>query len=163
MDLALTSTKEHRMPKKEISYKASLSLTQAVNHLENLVDSFRKKSICLQMGAEYVFFNMDEALPLEVEVSASEKKGKNNISVQITWRELKPENLDTASMVISSQAPGGAGAPPAAAGLKQTSTKASNKSASKKAAPGKRKGSAKAKDAVKKGRGSKKTEDGKTK
>ncbi len=101
------------MSKKEISYKASLAHHQAVGHLEKLVESLKQKSVCLQVGEEYVLLSLDEGLPMELEVNASEKKGKNRLTLELTWREVRLKDSYNESMIISSRAPSRREPPPA--------------------------------------------------
>ncbi len=118
------------MPKNEVSYKASLPAHQALIHLENLVDSLKKGSVYLQVGQAQVILNLDEVLTMDVAVGASEKKGKNRISWELSWKKVRPDSQETASILISSQAPGAA--EPATAKPAAKAAKAPAKTAAKK-------------------------------
>ena len=142
------------MPKKEISYKDSLPLHQAMSHLENLVDSLKKGAVCMQVGREYVLFNLDGGVPMEVQVSASEKKGKNRITVELTWREAAQKEQDAIPLMIGSQAPKKTkDAGPAEVPATQASVGMTAVSAPEKAAGGKRKPANRAKGTAKKAGG----------
>ena len=94
------------MAKKEISYKASLPHHQAIKHLENLVASLKKGSVCLQVGEDYVLLKLDEVVPMDIEVEASEKKGKNRLSLELAWREVRLKEDLSEPMLSISRTPG---------------------------------------------------------
>ncbi|MCF8033171.1 MAG: amphi-Trp domain-containing protein [Desulfarculaceae bacterium] len=133
------------MGKNEISYKAGLPASQALEHLENLVQSLRKGSVCLQVGGEQLVMGLNKAAPLELEISASEKKGKNRLSLELSWKELKPGEGQSPEMLISSQPPAPDPAPKAPAAASKTPKK---KAPAKKAAAPKTKRAAKPKGAA---------------
>lgn len=93
------------MSKNEFSYKAKLSPKDALAHLENLVGSLRKGSVFLKVGKEHLLLNLDGDPVMEFQMNASEKKGKNRVSMTLTWREAMDEEMSTQPMVITSQAP----------------------------------------------------------
>lgn len=93
------------MSKNGVTYKADLSAPQALAHLENLVASLQKGSVCVQVDKEYVVLGLDQAASVDVEISASQKKGKRRLSLELSWSDPKHQEEQAPSIVIGSQAP----------------------------------------------------------
>lgn len=109
------------MAKNEISYKADLPAHQAVSHLENLVESLKRGSVCLQVGGEYVALALDKAALPELSMGASEKKGKYRLTWELSWKEAAPAAAGPPDLQITNRPPAEPPAPtPAATPPKQS-------------------------------------------
>lgn len=95
------------MSKKEISYEAMLSAQQVVGLLEDLAGSLKDGAVCLQVGEEHLLLHGGGDAAMELQVSAAEKKDKNRLSLQLTWKTLECQSQDSPQIVISSKAPAG--------------------------------------------------------
>ena len=77
------------MGKKEFEFKGLVDRQRLIDLLQNLVDSLKKGQVCFQRGPEYVVLNLDENQPLEVGISAGEKKGKNKFDLEDLRDQLR--------------------------------------------------------------------------
>ena len=93
------------MSKKGIEYKASLSGEQVAEHLENLKNSLKKGKVCLQIGSESVVMDLDSGQALDLQLSGSQKKNRNKISLELSWFNSPPAMEPQTAMVISSDPP----------------------------------------------------------
>lgn len=93
------------MPKQEITYKTRLTTQQVVAHLEDLVASLKEGSVCVRVAKDSLVLGLDEAMPLEFTMNVAKKKDKNRISLEVSWREIEPEEEEPEVMLISSSLP----------------------------------------------------------
>jgi len=93
------------LSKNGVSYKADLPTSQALALLENLVESLKKGSVCVQVDKEYVVMGLGKTTPMEVEVSASQKKGKKRLSLELSWSDPKQGAEQAPAIMIGTQAP----------------------------------------------------------
>jgi amphi-Trp domain-containing protein len=73
------------MSKQGIAIKGSMDYASVVAFLEDVVRSFKEKKVCVQRGEEFVTLTPGESIDLEVE--AAQKKGKQKLCIELTWRE----------------------------------------------------------------------------
>ncbi|MCB2225032.1 MAG: amphi-Trp domain-containing protein [Desulfarculaceae bacterium] len=152
------------MGKNEISYKAGLGASQALGHLEDLVRKLKAGSVCLQVGGEHVSLTLDSGAPLELSLSASQKKGKNRLSLELSWKDLQRGEGAVPAMVISSEPPAPEPSPaPAAPAREPAAPKAAKPAAAPKTAAPKTKRAASPKRAAAKKSTRKKAASAKTK
>ncbi|QJT09117.1 amphi-Trp domain-containing protein [Oceanidesulfovibrio marinus] len=71
--------------KSGISVKGSMDFKSVTNFLEDLVKSFKEKTVVVQRGAEFVTLKPAESIELELE--AAVKKGKQKLTLELEWRE----------------------------------------------------------------------------
>jgi len=73
------------MSKCEMSLKGNLDFTAAVALLGDVLKSFKDKTVCIQKGEEYVTLRPAESIAFEIE--AQRKKGKQKLSIELSWFE----------------------------------------------------------------------------
>ena len=73
------------MKKSEVSLKANLDFAGALKCLEDLVASFKEKTVCVSRGEHCVVLKPGEHLELELEAAC--KKGKQKLSLELSWVE----------------------------------------------------------------------------
>ncbi|MCB2190610.1 MAG: amphi-Trp domain-containing protein [Deltaproteobacteria bacterium] len=126
------------MSKSGVSYKGDLPAQQALALLENLVESLKKGSVCVQVDQEHVVMGLSKSTPVGVEIGASQKKGKRRLSLELSWSDPKHDAEQASAIMIGTQAPTEA-APkttPAAAPVEKPAVP--KKAAPKKAVPKKK-------------------------
>lgn len=89
------------MSKEKIAITGTLDFAATAVLLEELAKSYREKTICIELGAEYICLQPGEYV--DVEVEAAVKKGKQKLCIELSWKE---ELLsDEVKLKISSKAP----------------------------------------------------------
>lgn len=73
------------MSKHGISIKGTMDFESVLAFLEDVVNSFREKTVCVQRGDEFITLKPGETIDMELE--AVEKKGKQKLSLELSWRE----------------------------------------------------------------------------
>lgn len=71
--------------KNGIVIKGTMDFQSVLTFLEDVVNSFRQKTVCVQRGEEFVTLKPGETIEMELE--AVEKKGKQKLSLELSWRE----------------------------------------------------------------------------
>jgi len=90
------------MNKKTINVKTALKQETAVSYLEELVKSIKTGKLVVQQDSDFV--SLTPAKTMELEVSASQKKGKEKLTFELTWlTEIAAES--DARLLISSKEP----------------------------------------------------------
>jgi amphi-Trp domain-containing protein len=99
------STKEHDMSKSKVSMKGSAAPEQVAELILDLATSMKEGKIYVQQGAEVI--SMTPAANIEMEIEASEKKGKQKISFEFEWYATTPmeENEPAEALKITSKEP----------------------------------------------------------
>jgi len=69
----------------KLKIKASTSIENAVSYLEDIISSLKAGKIVLQKGEECMALSPKENVSFEVK--ATEKKDKEKLSVEISWRK----------------------------------------------------------------------------
>lgn len=89
------------MGKNEIEIKSSLNLAQAAGYLRDLAACLEQGRVVLQRGDE--FMELCPAQNLELELEGAAKKGRQKISLELSWRlgQVEP----SAQLKISAEAP----------------------------------------------------------
>lgn len=75
--------------KKSLAIKNKLKCSQMVACLEDLIASLKKRTLCIKQGDEFI--NLNPGSTAEFEVHASVKKGKERLTLKMTWRSEKTE------------------------------------------------------------------------
>lgn len=89
------------MSKQGISVKGTMDYEAVVAFLDDFVASFKKKTVCVQRGEEFVTLTPGEQV--EVEIEAQEKKGKQKLSMEFTWRSEVPLEGDMSFKVSATE------------------------------------------------------------
>ena len=72
------------MSKKELEYKAEMSLADVRGYLETFLAGLNEGTICVRKGDECLVLSPAETVKLEVE--AREKKDKGKFGFEISWK-----------------------------------------------------------------------------
>jgi amphi-Trp domain-containing protein len=94
--------KEGKM-KGEVKIKRSMEAEALADVLDDLVKSFREGTVCVEQGGEFV--TLKPGGRIEVEMEAGQKKGKQKLSVELSWRQVDVQEEEAADFKISSQEP----------------------------------------------------------
>ena len=90
------------MEKNKVSFRQSMETADAVKMLQDLVKSVKAGKIVVEQGDAFV--SMDPAEKVDVEIEAKQKKGKGELSIELSWREASPAE-EEASLKISATEP----------------------------------------------------------
>lgn len=92
------------MKKNEVKIKRNMDAEAVGALLSDLVDSFRQGTVCIQEGPAFVTLNPTGEI--EMEIAAAEKKGKQKIDIELSWKESAPESPEASAEVrITAQEP----------------------------------------------------------
>ena len=80
------------MDKKKVSLKGRFDQNMAVSYLEDLVRSFKEGTVCVQHGAEFVSLKPSDSVEFEIE--ANQKKGKEELNLQLSWKIPQEEGQE---------------------------------------------------------------------
>lgn len=89
--------------KREVSVKAVMDIAQVTGYLESLLDGIKAGSVCVQRGSDE-FVTLKPSKRVEIEVEATQKKGKETFTLELSWRRGEVEEPKPA-LKISSQEP----------------------------------------------------------
>ena len=73
------------MEKNEIKVKTAMDMNTAKAVLDDLAKSFKEGTICIESGSEFVTLKPSDQISLEIK--AAQKKGKEKLSVELSWRQ----------------------------------------------------------------------------
>jgi amphi-Trp domain-containing protein len=73
------------MKKNEVNVKCKMEADAVADMLSDMVKSFREGKVVIQKGSSFV--TLKPVGQIEVELEAAEKKGKQKIEIQLTWKE----------------------------------------------------------------------------
>jgi amphi-Trp domain-containing protein len=102
-----------RGSERNVSYKSAIDVDQAVTYLEELARSMRKGTVYIRHGDEEI-----ELLPADgmgFELEASEKKGKQKLSIELSWRRGIDASETAGGLSIAATKPAAARKPDASA------------------------------------------------
>ncbi len=88
--------------KSGISVKGSMDFKSVATFLDDLVRSFKDKTVVVQRGDEFVTLKPTDNIDLELE--AVMKKGKQKLTLELAWRE-EAEIQEEVSFQVSSKEP----------------------------------------------------------
>lgn len=81
------------MSKEKIEIEKVLDLPTAIAHLENVLSGLRKGSLTLTQGLDSVTLNTPSVLAFEL--SASRRKEKQKLSIELSWKSGLEETPDS--------------------------------------------------------------------
>lgn len=87
--------------KSGISVKGSMDFKSVTSFLEDLVKSFKDKTVVVQRGTEFVTLKPTDTIDLELE--AAVKKGKQKLTVELAWREDVQSDEEVSFRVTSTE------------------------------------------------------------
>ncbi len=73
------------MKKNEVNIKCKMEADAIANLLSDMVNSFREGKVVFQKGGSFV--TLKPVGQIEMELEAAEKKGKQKIEIQLSWKE----------------------------------------------------------------------------
>lgn len=91
------------MSGKEISFKSLMATEQVAGYLEDLSRGLRAGTVYLRQSGETL--ELSPAESVEVELEAVEKKGKQKLSLEISWRQVVQAEAQTGGLTISATKP----------------------------------------------------------
>jgi amphi-Trp domain-containing protein len=111
------------MKDRKISVKQGMAYPDALNYLEALVNSFRKGRIVVQKGED--FLNMTPPEMVDIKISAKQKKGHEEISLELSWnaaaKQADPITISsTVPDLVAGEADADSAMPPATTGNTST-------------------------------------------
>jgi len=89
----------------KVEIKKNMTTAAVISLLEDLVGSLKTGKVCVQSGQNFVTLRPGDDMELEFE--ASEKKNKQQLSLELNWRRVEPvvETPAAADFRISSEEP----------------------------------------------------------
>jgi amphi-Trp domain-containing protein len=87
--------------KKEISFKGRLEQQKLVGYLEELLAGLKSGTVFIQHGDDFVRLSPTELVEFEVE--ASQKKGKEKLTLEISWLVEGPTDSDSELKITTSE------------------------------------------------------------
>lgn len=91
------------MKKNEVAVKCKLEADAVGSMLSDLARNFKEGKVVIQKGASFV--TMRPEGQIEVEIEAVEKKGKQKIEIQLSWKEEILLDTPEAEIKISAEEP----------------------------------------------------------
>ncbi|MFZ3046185.1 MAG: amphi-Trp domain-containing protein [Desulfatirhabdiaceae bacterium] len=91
------------MKKNEISVKCKLEADAIANLLSDMAKSFREGKVVIQKKSSFITLN--PAGQIEVEIEAVEKKGKQKIEIELSWKEEKFSDKDADEIRVTCDEP----------------------------------------------------------
>ncbi len=91
------------MGKNQIELKLTADVNTVISALEDIVRSMKDGKVCIESGGRFVTLNPSDVIDMEIE--ASQKKGKEKIAIELEWKEMVPVSEAGAEFKISSQEP----------------------------------------------------------
>jgi amphi-Trp domain-containing protein len=73
------------MTKNKMKVKGSVELQRAIGYLEDILEGMKNGKVVMHRGDQSITFHPVDAVEMEIE--AKEKEGKQELSVEMTWRE----------------------------------------------------------------------------
>lgn len=82
------------MTKEKFKIKGTAEMQEIVNHLEEILNSFKAGRVVLEHGTDHMEFALRDTAKMEIE--AKQKDGKREFSVEFTWKDdiERGEKLD---------------------------------------------------------------------
>jgi len=75
------------MEKKTVVFKEKMDRNKIIACMNDLLDSFKAGTVCIQHGEDLVTLKPNAHISLEME--ASVKKGKERLTIELSWRNDK--------------------------------------------------------------------------
>jgi len=91
------------MEKNKVSFKQSMANGEAVNLLQDLVNSFKAGKIVLEQ--EDAFVSMTPGETVDVEIEGKQKKDKGELSIELSWRNPEAGEEKASTLKISATEP----------------------------------------------------------
>lgn len=92
------------MSKNDLKVKMHGELTNVITYLESLVNSLKEGTVVIQKSDSFITLHPQETVTLEIE--AEQKKGKEELSIELSWKSEEVISADTPStLTISSKEP----------------------------------------------------------
>jgi amphi-Trp domain-containing protein len=91
------------MKKNEVNVKGVLTVSGVNAVLKDLIQSIDAGKICIEHNE--VFVTLQPSDQMDFEIKAANKKGKQKIEIELSWREVLPEEDASKSLKISDTEP----------------------------------------------------------
>jgi len=86
------------MKKNEVKVKRKLDAEAVGALLSDLVNSFNQGTVCIQEGPAFV--TLKPVGEIEAEIIAADKKGKQKIEIELSWKEAAPISEEGGEMAV---------------------------------------------------------------
>ena len=91
------------MSKSGMEFKSTMDREQVAVLLEDLARSIRKGTVCAQQEPEYLTLSPTDVI--EVEFEAAQKKGKEKVGLELSWRQEVLGEESASGFKISAKTP----------------------------------------------------------
>ncbi|QTA93629.1 amphi-Trp domain-containing protein [Desulfonema magnum] len=91
------------MKKSEVKIKKTMDADAVKTILDDVVKSFKEGTVCIESGKEFVVLKPSQQIDFEIE--AGEKKGKEKLVIEMSWRQDALEQEPQSLLKISSSEP----------------------------------------------------------
>lgn len=91
------------MSKKEVSLKRTMETKQVISYMEDIVSSMKAGTVCVQRGDEFV--TLKPSAPIEMEIEAEQKKDKESLVIELSWRTAATASGEPEKIMISAKEP----------------------------------------------------------
>ncbi|OQX19137.1 MAG: hypothetical protein BWK80_37290 [Desulfobacteraceae bacterium IS3] len=89
--------------KKEISFEKTMKNSELISYLEAIVKSLKEGKIVIEQGGQFVSLTPGEMITVEMETK--QKKDKERLALEFSWKAGLVIEHDEESVKISSEAP----------------------------------------------------------
>ena len=91
------------MKKTDLKQKISMETETFTKILDNLRTSLAKGTVCVQAGDDFV--SLKPSKNIDVTIAATQKKGKEKLSMELSWRHTSNSSESSAPLKISATEP----------------------------------------------------------
>lgn len=91
------------MKKNSVKIKQMVNAQDISTVLSDMSKSFKDGTVCIQTGEEFV--TLKPGALIELEIEASQKKGKEKLCIELSWRQVAEVSEDESSLKITSEEP----------------------------------------------------------
>jgi amphi-Trp domain-containing protein len=90
--------REEAMTENKMKAKGTVELQRVIGYLEGILEGMKNCRVLMHRGDQSITFHPVDTV--EMEIKAKEKEGKQELSVEMTWRE-SPHVREMAGLTIS--------------------------------------------------------------
>lgn len=89
--------------KKEVSMKSVINKNDAASYLEEMAKALREGKVVVSNNSNSITLNPEDSVEIELEAEA--KKGKESLSIELSWRKEEVQDLSEVKLTIGSEEP----------------------------------------------------------
>lgn len=87
----------------EVRIKTNMGADRVADFLQDLVNSFKEGTVCIEKGTEFV--TLKPGKDIAVEIGAAYKKDKQKLHIELSWLQLEHGAETVSEFRISAQEP----------------------------------------------------------